>query len=106
MKQGDIVLVQFPFSNLAEKKLRPAVVLSNEHYNRYANVLLAGIFSKQHPFSVPITNADMQKRRLVKASYVGLENMFSIEKTLIRHTIDALTSEKRKTVLTEARKCF
>jgi len=106
MRQGDIVSVQFPFSNLAERKWRPAVILSNDRYNRFANVLLAGIFSKQHPLSVPITRADMQHKRLLKPSYIGLQNLFSVEKALLRHTIDSLTKQKLTMVLAEAKKCF
>ena len=106
MTQGDIVLVQFPFSNLAEKKLRPALVLSNAPYNRHFNVLLAGIYSKEKPLSVPITHADVQRKRLVKASYISLQNLFSIEKTLVRHTIDALTKQKLAEVLAEAACCL
>lgn len=106
MMQGDIVFVPFPFSNLAEKKLRPAVVLSNAKYNRHFNILLAGIYSKEKPLSVRITHADTQQKRLVKVSYVSLQNLFSIEKKLIRHTIDTLTKAKLKEVLAETARCF
>lgn len=105
MKQGDIVLVQFPFSNLAEKKLRPALVLSNARYNRHFNVLLVGIYSKEKPLSVPITHTDVQLKRLIKTSHISLQNLFSIEKTLVRHTIDALTARKLKEVLAELMRC-
>lgn len=103
--QGDIVLVQFPFANLAQKKWRPAAVVSNDRYNRYANVLLAGIYSKERPLSVLITLADMQRKQLLKTSYISLQNMFSVEKTLIRHTIDELTKRKLKEMLAELAKC-
>jgi len=67
MKQGEIVMLEFPFSNVAEKKWRPAVVLSNERYNRHANVLLAGVYGKKQPCSVRITittckNTDCARR--------------------------------------------
>ena len=104
--QGDIVFVQFPFSNLSEKKWRPALVLSNDRYNRHLNVMLAGIYSKEKPMSVLITRRDVQRKRLLKTSYVSLQNIFSIEKALVRHTIDALAKSKLTEVLAEAARCF
>lgn len=100
MKQGDIVLLEFPFSNLTEKKVRPAVILSNDSYNTYANVLMAGIYGKAQPLSIRITNQDLFYERMRKAaSHVSLQNILSVEKVLIRQQIDALTPLKLKQVL-------
>ena len=33
MKRGDVVLIKFPFTDLSSTKVRPALVISNEHYN-------------------------------------------------------------------------
>jgi mRNA interferase MazF len=32
-KQGDILLIPFPYSDLTATKQRPVLVLSNSHYN-------------------------------------------------------------------------
>ena len=101
MKQGDIVMIEFPFSDVSEKKLRPAVVLSNERYNGYANVFLAGIYGKKQPLSVRLTNADLVKKRLRKISYASMQNVFSAQKSLIKYTIDALPPRAREHMLAE-----
>lgn len=101
MKQGDIVMIEFPFADVSEKKLRPAIVLSNERYNGYANVLLAGVYGKKQPLSVRITNADLEKRRLRRVSYISMQNVFSAQKSLIKFTVDALTPRTRKDILAE-----
>ena len=107
MKQGDLVMLEFPYSNVAGSKWRPAIVLSNERYNRHANVLLAGVYGKKQPFSVRITNTDMQHQRLRKVSYVGLQNIFSAEKSLVPNaSADALVARKLKEVLAELAKCL
>lgn len=106
MKQGDLVMLEFPYSNVAGSKWRPAIILSNERYNRYANVLLAGVYGKKQPLSIAITNADMTEGRLRKTSYISLQNIFSADKALIKQSVDALTERKLKEVLAEVRSCL
>lgn len=106
MKQGDIVWLEFPFSYLGEKKLRPAVVLSNERYNKYANVLLAGIYGKKQPFSVQITNEDLERKQMRKTSYISIQNIMSVEKSLIRDRVDTLTPQKLADTVKKLRECL
>lgn len=100
MNQGDIFWIEFPFSNLAARKLRPAMILSSASYNKYANVLMAGIYSKTQPLSIRITNHDLMDKQMQKtASYISLQNVISVEKTLIRQRVDTLTAKKLQQVL-------
>ena len=47
MKQGDIVLVRYPYTNLVDYKIRPAVIVSNEKFNKaHASFLACPITSK------------------------------------------------------------
>lgn len=34
MKRGDVVLIQFPFSDLSSSKVRPALVVSSDNYTQ------------------------------------------------------------------------
>ncbi len=104
MKQGDVVIIEFPFSDLTEKKLRPAVVLSNETYNKHKNVVLAGIYGKKQPCSIAITNKDLQSKRLLKESFISLQNIFSIERSLVGKKIDSLVDAKRIETLSTLQK--
>ena len=45
-KQKDIILVRFPFSDLAISKVRPALVVSNDNYNnRYLDRVVVALTS-------------------------------------------------------------
>jgi mRNA interferase MazF len=57
-KQGDIVLVPFPFTNQAGTKHRPALVISGSNLNKTADIILVQITSKNRTdgFSIPINN--------------------------------------------------
>jgi mRNA interferase MazF len=47
MKTGDVILIPFPFSELTQTKLRPAVVIC-ETSDHYADLVLAAITSVLH----------------------------------------------------------
>jgi mRNA interferase MazF len=40
ISQRDVVLLSFPFSDLRAKKVRPAIVISNDGYNRRSEDIL------------------------------------------------------------------
>ncbi len=99
MKQGDVVTIEFPFSDLAEKKIRPALVLSNHTYNKHKNVLLAGIYGKETPCSISLTNKDLKAKKLRKKSFISLQNIFSADQKLVGRAVDALEAKKLAVVL-------
>ena len=99
MRQGDIVALEFPFSDLSDKRFRPAVILSNRTYNRHKNVILAGIYGSSTPLSIPLTNVDLIKKKLKKDSYVSLQNVFSADKSLLIKSVDSLSKKKLAAIL-------
>jgi mRNA interferase MazF len=106
MRQGDLVILAFPYANMAHSKWRPAVVISNERYNKHANVLLAGVYGKKQPFSVRVRTSDVRQGKLRKESYVCLQNIFSADKSLVRASGDALNAKKLEEVIAALRKCL
>ena len=106
MKQGDIVAISFPFSDLSARKMRPALVLSNDSYNKHKNLILAGIYSKAKPHSIRLTNADLINKKLNKDSFISLQNIFSAERTIVGKTVDMLSDKALAAVLKKVRGCF
>lgn len=98
------MILEFPYSNIAEKKIRPAIVISNARYNRYANILVAGIYGRKQPLSISLASGEVRGGTLRKASYISLQNIFSADKVLVRHTVGALTAAKLKEVLAHIEK--
>ena len=63
-KQGDVILVPVPFTNLKEAKQRPALIISNDdHNNKVEDVVICGITSniKDEDFSVILEQKDMEE---------------------------------------------
>jgi mRNA interferase MazF len=104
VKQGDLILLSYPFSNLEEKKLRPALVISNNLFNKSSNdcimVPLTSVI-KNEPYSVVIDSKDLEEGKLLKISRIKADRIFSIEKSLIQIKIGRVnkdTFEKVKKV--------
>ena len=86
-KQGDIILVPFPFSDLSGTKQRPVLVLSNEEYNASSSdVLTCGITSNltERKYAVFITQNELEEGRLQKTSLIKTDKLFTLEKTIIK----------------------
>jgi mRNA interferase MazF len=94
-KQGDIVLVLFPFSDLSNQKQRPAIILSNDIVNlNSSDVVVAQITSqiKNDGFSFYL-DSKFLTTPLIKDSEVRCHKIFTAEKTIIRKSISSLLPE-------------
>jgi mRNA interferase MazF len=96
-KQGDIVLVRYPFSDdPTQAKVRPAVVISNENTNRLdRDLLIAQITSslRQTPFSFSLTAADVTVS-LPKSSEVRCNKLATVRDNGILQTLSAVRPER------------
>lgn|SRR3989338_6699558 len=85
-KQQDIIWVKFPYSNIGEAKFRPAVVVSNNDYNKNnMDVVACAITSKldEREYSILIDGKNMQNGKLVLKSRIRADKIMQIEKSLI-----------------------
>ncbi|RLA05985.1 MAG: type II toxin-antitoxin system PemK/MazF family toxin [Gammaproteobacteria bacterium] len=81
-KKGDIVIVDFPFSNLTATKRRPALVLSKPHGQ---NIILSQISSKnKKPDKLKVFIDDTNTIGNLKfASCINVNMIFTIHNSLI-----------------------
>jgi mRNA interferase MazF len=83
-KQGDIIVVKFPFTDGSEFKKRPAMIISNETVNKTGDYLIVQITSKNNTddLSVPIVDKDCLQPLALK-SYIRIHKIFTIHHSLI-----------------------
>lgn len=68
IRQRGVVILPFPFSDLKQKKVRPAIIISNNKYNRYSDdVVAVPLTSNPRPlkYGVRVTNRNMECGELV-----------------------------------------
>jgi mRNA interferase MazF len=105
-KPGDVVVVPFPFVDIAKAKPRPALVLSAQSFNREGLVVLAMITTAkatQHPRDLPIR--DLDSAGLPIPSFIRWK-IFTLDTAIIRKQLGALSKEDRKRCRKMFRKLF
>lgn len=70
MNQGDIIIMNFPFSSLKKSKIRPALVISNRTFNKDKDLILMAISSKKSlpKYSITLKQNHVSSGRLLKSS--------------------------------------
>jgi mRNA interferase MazF len=96
--KGDIVVIDFPFSSLKESKRRPALIVKIPSGE---DLILCQITSESQEKSVEITlnDKDFYAGKLKRDSYIRIDKIASIEKSLVRYKIGALKEEKFNKIL-------
>lgn len=99
MRQGKIILVPFPFSDLSASKIRPALILSNNTLPG-KEIVIIGISSKKH-FStdIEINNENLSYGELPKTSFVRSGKLVSIDKSIIISTIGKINENIMKQII-------
>jgi PemK-like, MazF-like toxin of type II toxin-antitoxin system len=94
---GHVVLVHFPFSDLTQSKLRPAIVLADAGRGDW---ILCQITSNAYgdPRAIPLGQADFVTGSLRRASYARPGKLFTAHSSLIAAQIGVLASDKLQTV--------
>ena len=95
---GDIVLVRFPFSDLSQQKLRPALVLADVKNGDY---VLCQITSQPYHDQqvIQLERSSFTRGQLNKTSYVRPAKLFTANISIIEKVVAHLKPEIRQEVV-------
>jgi len=109
-KQGEIVLVPFPYSDLSGSKRRPVLVVSNDLYNSsFLDVVVVAITSKTEKtdiYSLPLESTDLEVGQLPESSLIRVHKLFTIEQSRILKRFSVLGKDKLRETLLLLRQLF
>ena len=91
-KQGDVVLIPFPFTDLSTVKQRPAVIVSSTAYNNaHQDVIICAITSRIpthiEEFDHKLSDIDIVSAGLLKNSLIKCDKVITLDRRLIRKTL-------------------
>ncbi len=91
--KGDIIIIEFPYSNLRNVKRRPVLILK---VPKGEDVIVAQITGESYENSVeiPLKKEDFKQGSLKRESYIRIDKIASIEKYLIKYKAGSLKQEK------------
>lgn len=100
-----VVLIRFPFSDLTQSKLRPAVVLASAGKGDW---ILCQITSQRYADrkAIKISKADFRIGSLRKTSFVRFAKLFTANESLIVSQIGELKQEKFSSIIDSITKLF
>ena len=95
---GDIVLVRFPFSDLSQQKLRPALVLADV---KRGDCILCQITSQPYydQRAIQLEPNSFTSGHLIKTSYVRPAKLFTANVDIIVRAVAHLKPEIRQEVV-------
>jgi mRNA interferase MazF len=101
MRRGDVVILDAPFSDRTGSKVRPALVVQGDEWNRrLSDTIIALITSSSRRFTgaatqLPIDTSTSEGRQsgLRIPSVVQCENLVTIDQSLILHSIGHLSDD-------------
>ena len=89
-KQGEIVIVPFPFSDLSAIKQRPVLILSRNLDNeKNDDIITCGITSylKDSKYSVDIDNSCLKEGTIPVQSRIKIDKLFTLDKKIIKKKV-------------------
>jgi mRNA interferase MazF len=94
---GDIVLINFPFSDLSGKKLRPALILAKSDFD---NLIICQITSQAYGGKnyVQLDNDGFEIGKLPVKSFIRFDKIFTAEPSIITKVQAKIKSSKLKQV--------
>ena len=96
LKPGDVIVASVQFTETAEVKTRPAVVLFEE----LGNVVIAGITSNLKMKGIPLTKSE----GAIKDSIIKLNYIFTISEEMVSKVVFHLSKEKKYLIFAELTK--
>ncbi|WP_457753709.1 type II toxin-antitoxin system PemK/MazF family toxin [Thermococcus sp.] len=114
LQQWEIILLEFPFTNLRKKKLRPVLIVSNNVLNKISNSIVAvqitsNLSSGFKEYNVLLSDSDVNRYAGTQPMYPSMIKpyvIFTIEKQLVKKRIGILKPHKIKEVKEGLKKVF
>lgn len=90
---GSVVAVLFPFSDLSDSKLRPALVVATAEYN---NLILCQITSKKYSSdnAIKLSVEDFEIGKLPFGSYIRPDKIFTADLSIVKKNLGIINEVK------------
>lgn len=108
IRQKDLVILPYPYTNHSRTKVRPAIIVSNDNINKTEDCIVAPLTTviKESPYSIVISQEDMASGELVIPSRVRADKIVTIKKIMIHKVIGRIKEKTFEKIREELIKVF
>lgn len=95
-KQGDIVLIPVPFSDLTSQKRRPVVVISNDKYQQKTHdIVVVAMTSniREIDYGILITTEDLVQGHLRRPSQIRVDKIYTLAQSIVIKTFGRVNND-------------
>ena len=104
--QKDIVLIPFPYSDLALSKKRPALIISNEKINKTEDRICCLVTTKPHKDNLIIPKDSFREGTLPFKSFIKPHRIFTIHKDIIIKRLCTINDRLHNSVVRKMNEYF
>ena len=83
IKQKDLLLVPFPFSDQSGRKIRQIIVISNDEFNKNSDdIITVGVTSNilKDKYAINLNNKNLDEGKLITSCVIKTENILKLDK--------------------------
>lgn len=88
-RQGDLVLIPVPFSDLSAQKKRPVVIVSGNHFNETQDDLIVVAVTSNPamtPYTLTLSDSDLAQGHLPRVSQIRTDKIYTLSQSIVvRH---------------------
>lgn len=96
--KGDVAVIEFPYSNLKDAKRRPVLILKIPKGEDVIALQITSA-SQEKSVEIQIKKEDFKKSSLKKDSYIRIDKIASVDKSLIKYKVGSLNQAKFNEIL-------
>ena len=93
-KQGDIIIMPVPYTDLTSFKRRPVLVVSHDGYNqKQKDLIVMGVTSNttDRDYIVKFDTADLKSGTILKKSCIRADKIFALDRSVVLKKIAAVS---------------
>ena len=102
---GDVVLAPFPFTDLSEIQVRPAVVVADVGTQDWVLCEITSS-SQLRSLYIAIGPGDMERGRLRHRGWARPDRLYTVNERVFRHTIGRISAAKHAEIAAAVRSLF
>ena len=96
--RGSVVIIRFPFSDLAGSKKRPALIVADWGGDDVILVQITSV-ARTDKFAVNLNTPDFSNGSLQKESFIRPNKLFTADRTTFLNSIGTISDKKMKEII-------